>query len=751
MVRFLVWQGNACRKVFFRISSACLANAWLLSASAAPAFPDSGDALIRQEQREQALRQRIELSPDVRLEEGRLPETQRLPVGESPCFVVNRIVLAGNLAERFQWALAASTGDDDSPIGRCLGADGVGLVMKRIQNAILERGFVTTRVLAPMQDLKTGVLELTLIPGRIRNIRLMPGSGERATVWSAFPMAEGDLLNLRDIEQALENLKRVPTAEADIQIAPSEEAAAGPGDSDLMVSWQQSFPLRINLAADNSGTRATGKNQGSVTVSGDNLLAMHDLFYLMLNRDLAGDEAVRGTHGGTVYYSVPFGYWLFSASHSTYSYHQSVAGASQTYLYSGDSSNNEMRLSRLVWRNAIGKTLLGVRVWERDSSNFIDDAEIQVQRRRMAGWEINASQRLFLKEATLDANLAYRRGTGAFRSLPAPEEAFGEGSSRPRLVTADAQLGLPFALLGQRFRYTLAWRAQWNETPLVPQDRFAIGGRYTVRGFDGENLLSAERGWLVRNDLGIALGASGQEAYCGVDIGQVGGASADTLVGRRLAGMVVGWRGGYHGLGYDFFIGNPAGISCDGCGIINASRFALTTGMPIINGNGGLDGYRVQQGAVQIQGAGFDGSRADAVDVIARAVQINAGLWANQLNVTTGANQVGADNGTVTPVAGSGPAPVFALDVARLGGMYAGKIHLVGSEAGVGVRNAGSIGASAGELVLNVDGPCSSPCRSSAMPIRSMPATAFSSVPPPTASTITSARPSDFRCPPSSA
>ncbi|MBU0751967.1 MAG: hemagglutinin repeat-containing protein [Gammaproteobacteria bacterium] len=153
-------------------------------------------------------------------------------------------------------------------------------------------------------------------------------------------------------------------------------------------------------------------------------------------------------------------------------------------------------------------------------------------------------------------------------------------------------------------------------------------------------------------------------------------------------------------------IANPAGISCDGCGFINASRATLTTGTPIVNG-GNLDGYRVQGGTIAITGAGMDASTTDTADLIARAVQVNAGIWANHLKVTTGPNQVDADNNTATPIttsAGSGATPAYAIDVAALGGMYAGKIILVGTEAGLGVRNAGAIGASAGDVIVTVDG-----------------------------------------------
>ncbi|MDR5170522.1 hemagglutinin repeat-containing protein [Methylobacillus flagellatus] len=154
-------------------------------------------------------------------------------------------------------------------------------------------------------------------------------------------------------------------------------------------------------------------------------------------------------------------------------------------------------------------------------------------------------------------------------------------------------------------------------------------------------------------------------------------------------------------------IANPAGISCNGCGFINANRATLTTGTPILNG-GNLLGYRVGGGSISFLGQGMDASQANYTDIIARAVEVNAGIWANALNITTGANQVDIDsNGKQTAVshtAPASPAPAFAVDVAALGGMYAGKIHLIGTEAGLGVRNAGHIGASVGEVVVTADG-----------------------------------------------
>ncbi|MFL7964155.1 ShlB/FhaC/HecB family hemolysin secretion/activation protein [Pseudomonas kielensis] len=531
-----------------------MTGAWSAAQAAGPE-----EELLRQQERERVLRDQLESRPDVRLQAAPVDEgAGRLPAKETPCFAINDIRLIGEASEKFQWALRAANPEDDPAIGRCLGGGGINLTMKRMQNAIIEAGYVTTRVLAEAQDLNSGVLVLTLVPGRIREIRFEEGTSARANAWNAMPASPGDLLNLRDIEQALENFKRVPTAEADIKIAPARAADARPGESDVVIAWSQRFPARVSLSVDNSGSKSTGKYQGNVSLSLDNLLSLNDLFYASVNHDLGGGESGhRGSDGNTLHYSLPFGYWQLGFTSSEYNYEQSVAGANQTYQYRGESRNNEVRLSRLLYRDAVRKTTAWGSLWTRSSENFIDDTEIGNQKRRMAGWQLGLDHREFIGASILDLGVAYRRGTGAHDALRAPEEDFDAGTSRSQIITADAQLQVPFQVGDQRLRYIGGWRAQWNRTPLVPQDRFSIGGRYSVRGFDGENILSADRGWTLRNEIGLSLGQTGQELYTGIDYGEVSGQSSEFLIGQRLAGAVVGIRGGYKGLSYDWSVGTP--------------------------------------------------------------------------------------------------------------------------------------------------------------------------------------------------
>jgi hemolysin activation/secretion protein len=530
---------------------------------------------MRQQQRERALRQQQEAMPAVRLgRDTQASGDSEFFADESPCFLISRIVLHGKRANYFNNALRAVTEGPNAAVGHCLGTVGINKVLMRVQNAIVADGFVTTRILAGPQDLHSAKLILTVLPGRVHAVRFAATANPRGNQWNAMPLRGDRLLNLRDIEQGLENFKRVPTAEAEIQIEPVGNPAATAagasqaseeGMSDLVIQYRQATPFRLNLSLDDGGSTATGKYQGGVTLSYDNWWTLNDLFYFSLNGDLGGGSSDSyGTRSYTAHYSIPFGYWALAVTANANRYYQTAATAGERVVYSGRSETKELKLSRVLYRDAFRKTSISLRGMLRSSNNFIADAEAEVQRRRTAAWEIGLAHREFIGDASLDATLAYRRGTGAFDAMRAPEEEFGDGTSRFKIVTADLNLSVPMRISApwgaQTVRYTMSARGQWNDTALTFQDQFSIGGRYSVRGFDGEMTLLSESGWLVRNELGFALGASGQEAYLGADYGEVGGRSTRRLLGKRLAGAAMGMRGRFaslKGLYYDIFIATP--------------------------------------------------------------------------------------------------------------------------------------------------------------------------------------------------
>lgn len=161
-------------------------------------------------------------------------------------------------------------------------------------------------------------------------------------------------------------------------------------------------------------------------------------------------------------------------------------------------------------------------------------------------------------------------------------------------------------------------------------------------------------------------------------------------------------------------IANPSGLVCEGCGVINATRFTLTTGQAVMN-QGYLESFRVREGQVTIAGKGLDGSLTPFTDIYSRALTVNAGLYANSLSTVLGQNDINVQDPSTPQIntattnlnnlnTSDNNKPNFALDVGQLGGMYAGKIFLVGTEKGLGVRNAGSINATSQQLTLTANG-----------------------------------------------
>ncbi|WP_160356387.1 hemagglutinin repeat-containing protein [Bordetella sp. 02P26C-1] len=150
-------------------------------------------------------------------------------------------------------------------------------------------------------------------------------------------------------------------------------------------------------------------------------------------------------------------------------------------------------------------------------------------------------------------------------------------------------------------------------------------------------------------------------------------------------------------------VANPAGITCSGCGFLNSDHATLTTGRPIVGPDGTLR-FDVATGYIAVAGNGLLGADLNQVDLIARSLEVNAGIWAQRLNVIAGPSQVDDVTGAVQTRPGEGAAPPFALDTGALGGMYANSIRLIGTEAGVGVNIAGNLIAMTGDLHVNAAG-----------------------------------------------
>lgn len=513
-------------------------------------FAAAQSTLDRQEQlrRAQRLEQRNEAQRKAPFQA--TPAGPSVPEGtlptEHPCFTVHTLRLEGQRVEDFAWVQRYL----DRYGGQCVGRAGLELLQKRVANLILAHGYVTTRVGIPAQDIAGGELRLLLVPGVIRRIRFADGSP--AIDWRApFPLREGDLLDLRALEQGLEQVKRPSSQDVHMDVAPGSQA----GESDVVLTVQRQRPWHVVLDASDAGLRATGHYQGGATLVLDDLVGWSDQLSLGLNSAIGTHEGGGSTRGRRLSYSVPRGWWTFSTAYADYRYRQWVEGFQQRFSSTGVSRSGDLSVQRVVARDATSRTALEFHLSTRNAHSYLQGVEVGVQRQRTASVELALLHRHYFGRAQLDARLGYQRGVPWFGSQwLGYDPAVGFPTNRYGLQTLDLSLAVPFQL----GRVPAVWgsnlHVQRSTDHLPAAELISVGGRYSVRGFDGEQTLLGERGGYWRNTLSLPLSALSLAPYLGVDLGRVGGPSGRP--GRRwLAGGFVGLRGSWHGLSLDAFAG----------------------------------------------------------------------------------------------------------------------------------------------------------------------------------------------------
>ncbi|MCS3432232.1 ShlB/FhaC/HecB family hemolysin secretion/activation protein [Klebsiella sp. BIGb0407] len=512
--------------------------------------------LLQQQEQQQKARNEtlIPRVPDIHItDDSPLISRIQFPV-EQPCFMIHTVTLNGQDTLP-HWVPLTRLANQAS--GHCLGVKGINLVMETLQNRLIGHGWITTRVLAPSQDLSSGVLRLQIVPGKVRDITLTASSSTYSNLYTLLPAHSGHLLDVRDIEQGLENLQRLPTVSASMKLRPGDI----PGESDIVIERTQSRMWRLGAWLDDTGSKNTGLYQGGVMLALDNPTSLSDLFYLTAGRDLRFGGQHKSSQNYSAHYSVPFGYWLAAITASDYLYHQTQPGKYHDINYSGRSQSLDLQLNRVLHRNATSKTTVSYKVRVRDTKNLINNTPSPDHKiRRTSAWRTGLSHRHYLGPTTLDTGVNYQQGTRWFGALPVYTEN-GNDSATSKILTWNASLTTPFSVVGQDFSWNILWRRQISHTPLTPLDEFVIGNRWTVRGFDGERTLSAINGWMLQNTLSWRTPLPSQELYFGSDYGAVSGSSSTQtdLTGKHIAGLALGLRGteSLSGLSYDLSAGIP--------------------------------------------------------------------------------------------------------------------------------------------------------------------------------------------------
>ena len=430
-------------------------------------------------------------------------------------------------------------------------------IRNAFQRKLLDKGFVTSQVYIPEQNLNAGTLQFMVMPGRVEDIRYSTSSAHGP--WrTAFSVRPGDILNIRDVEQGLEQMKRVSSQSVTMQLLPGTSV----GTSIIELTIKQDKPVHGSISIDNSGLESTGVYQGSFTSSFDQVFRANDTFTMSLSGDLSGAGSIKGTRAASLNYVIPHGKDTFSLSFSKSRYHQTIQSNPYDFTYSGKSTTMKAKWNHVWSRTQREKRAFDITISTRHNHRFINDMELPVQALRTTSMELGVSNRIYIGNATLYSRLGFQWGIGALGAQPEHKAsvAMGGPTSRYHMWLVDVDYRKPFIMGHRPASFTSSFHGQWVQggKRVYSVDTINIGNRYSIYGFDGEYTLMGDSGWYVRNEVSSVIPRLNTEVYLGLDAGAVYGKSTESLVGKTIAGTALGVRGNYaSGLLFDAFVSTP--------------------------------------------------------------------------------------------------------------------------------------------------------------------------------------------------
>jgi len=484
---------------------------------------DRLDERLRQDQPQQ----------DVFLQPQTKPNQNDLPTDDKTCINVSLITVQG-----------ITLFDEDvinsitrTYMNRCLNLQQINQLIAAISNLYLDKGFITSRAFVQPQKIEKGTLDLLVIEGKIEKID-SPNMKQRE-LNAAFPAQEKTILNLRDLEQGVEQVNRLQQNAAQLDIKPGSDT----GLSIVNIINQKSRPFHGQIFTDNSGSEPTGKYMLGASVSWDNPLHISDSLYLNFS------EATQGAPGGSsqsyaINYSIPQGYFLWSISANHFNYEQLIAGASIDFVTSGESDNQSLGLDYVAFRSQRSKWSINTDLTKKVSKNYIEDVFLDT-----------SSRTLYL--GSLSINTTYKMNSSMLRGGLNWTRSFATGDATKKLSDAEADfqfdkytldIGIHggFEWWKQNIRYQSSINYFYSPTPIVASEALSLGGQYTVRGFDQESLTGFKGGYW-RSEVSLPKNYFGNfriEPFIAYDLGKSDAPDFDKST-ATLSGATFGLRNAF--------------------------------------------------------------------------------------------------------------------------------------------------------------------------------------------------------------
>jgi len=462
------------------------------------------------------------------------------------CFTINQFIFHNT---------KILTEEDLRPIinlyqNKCLGKDHISNLLKRINNIYIKKGYITSQAYLKEQDLSSGTLQIYLFEGKLENI-FYNGKKSSETL-TAFPNLEEKILNLRDIEMGLDQINRLPRNEATLTL----EASSKEGYSLINIINQEKRLILGNFSINSTGIETTGKGQGSSQFYIDNPFHLNSQFLFNVNGSLKQLDEKR-SQGYSIDWSIPYGYFLFSAGYREFLYRSTIYGENSNYISSGESINYYSNLDYVFYRDTklILKTNIGLEL--KQNLNFIANELIRTSSTKLTVGNIGIAATYTFDNSQLNANFTIHKGLKLFDPVLNTYDAYKKAQFMK--YTMDLFLNTNFSMSNVPLNLTSILSTQYSNDKLYSPELISIGGLYTVRGFEYMEYFG-EIGAYTHNDLTYRHTTSlfskniNISPYIGFDMGVI---EYDKNIWKYMVGSGFGLNLNYRDASLSFDFGVP--------------------------------------------------------------------------------------------------------------------------------------------------------------------------------------------------
>jgi hemolysin activation/secretion protein len=415
----------------------------------------------------------------------------RPPSPDGGCLPVRRIRLQGAtlIPEARQRQILAPFE------GRCLDPERINQLLKQLTQYYLDRGDITTRAYLPEQHLAEGELTVQIIEGRLDGFERGPHAPGEREIAMTFPGKIGQRLQLRELEQMLDQLARLPSRQTRLDILPGQT----PGGSRVALESEAIKPWRIQLRHDNNGDKSTGERQWTLGLAWDSPLGLADQLSLSGGREADTRRWPRANHQH-IAYELPWGWWNLRY-HYGQNYYQSRAQASGlSFETHGQSRTHQLTVERLLHRDGRGKTGVSLGLMRQHTRNDFEDIRLDISSQRLSEFQIGLTHGRRLGNGFLNLELGWQRGIGALDAQSRGHPHGAQPDARYDKSTLILSVLRPFTVGGQDFSMESVASGQHSRDALYSPQRVSLGGAASVRGFK-EHTLTGNSGGYWRNQL----------------------------------------------------------------------------------------------------------------------------------------------------------------------------------------------------------------------------------------------------------